>query len=251
MNRRNILFANLVMLLGFAAGYAAAYFTVKTTNGLTSSSAIPVTFTQQAVAPTEAPVGVKEAQPATIVETSSEVIALQAQLAEKNARIHELQQKANASTHETLTPEDDSPEYREKLAGELMELTKAKDMIQQSFQASAQMIGKDLNSEGQEALNAALQKHYSWDKLEKSFSKIYTEVFSAQELSDMTEFYRTEVGASMLKKQPDVMQKTLQVMSQINQEIQPKLQADLEAIMKKSKENPVTASSKTDTPTKY
>lgn len=247
MNRKTILSGNLVLLVGFAAGYAAAFLTAKKIDQLSKSTA-PVIITQP-VSPSEDHSAGKEAQPAPAAATETpvtDVATLQAQLVEKNAKIVELQQKLAGPTHDTVTPEEDTIEFREKLAAELLDVTKTKDMIQQSFKASSQIMGKELTAEGQEALGQSMQKIYSWDKMEKMFSKVYTDVFTAQELNDMAEFYRSDVGTNMLKKQPEVMTKTLQLVQQINQEAQPKLVAELEAIMKKHRVK--TATGKTETP---
>ncbi|MDQ3232974.1 MAG: DUF2059 domain-containing protein, partial [Pseudobdellovibrionaceae bacterium] len=228
-------------------GYAAAFFTVKTVDKLSEDT--PSAMIAQPEAPSEGASAAKDTPAVTPAESatnlSSDVTTLQAQLAEKSARIAELEQKLTSPNHDTVTPEEDTPEYREKLAADLMEVTRTKDMIQQAFKASSQMMGKDLTPEGQEAVNQAMSKIYSWDKMEKMFSKVYTDVFSAQELNDMSEFYRSEVGVAMLKKQPEVMQKTMQLVQQVNQEAQPKLMAEMEAIMKKHRVK--TAAGKTET----
>lgn len=234
MNRKYVLFGNLVLLVGFAAGYAAAYFTVNKANQLAQTTP-PVIITQPVAS--EDPSSAKDEQPAAATpapaEAPADIATLQSQLAEKTAKIEELEKKLAAPSHEVVTPEEDTPEYREKLAADLMEVTQTKDMIQQAFKASGQMMSKELTPEGQEALTQAITKIYSWDKMEKLFTKVYTDVFSAQELSDISEFYRSDVGVAMLKKQPEVMQKTMQMVQQVNQEAQPKLMAEMDAIMKK------------------
>ncbi|WP_176736435.1 DUF2059 domain-containing protein [Oligoflexus tunisiensis] len=246
MNRKSALFRNLALLFSFAAGYAVAALMAVTADKLTETPA-PVTITQPAA--TEDTTSTKEPAPAPVAtQDTSDVAALQAQLAEKTAKISELERKLAAPTHENVHPDDDTPEYREKLAADLLEVTRTKDMIQQAFQASSQMVSKELTPEGQEALNQAISKIYGWDKMEKVFTKVYTDVFSAQELNDLSEFYRSDVGAAMLKKQPEVMQKTMQLVQQINQEAQPKLMAEMDAIMKKHRLK--TASKPESTPTK-
>ncbi len=244
MKRKYVLFGNLVLLVGFAAGYAAAFFTAKKANQLAQTTP-PVIITQPVSSEdsTSVPGGEPSAAATPSVETSTDLATLQAQLAEKAAKIEELEKKLATPSHDVVTPEEDTPEYREKLAAELMEVTQTKDMIQQAFKSSGQMLSKELTPEGQEALTQAISKIYSWDKMEKLFSKVYTDVFSAQELSDMAEFYRSDVGTAMLKKQPEVMQKTMQMVQKVNEEAQPKLMAEMDAIMKKHRIK--TATSKT------
>lgn len=251
MKRKPLYFGTLKLLVSFAAGYAVAYLIATTANKFvaTTPPAIitqPVTAEdpstakdQQASAPTPAP-----------ADGSTDVATLQAQLAEKSAKIEELEKKLAGPGHEVVTPEEDTPEYREKLAAELLEVTQTKDMIQQAFKASGQMMNKELTPEGQEAMAQAMNKIYGWDKMEKLFSKVYTDVFSAQELNDMAEFYRSDVGIAMLKKQPEVMQKTMQMVQQVNQEAQPKMMAEVEAIMKKHRLKTATGKTPETAPVK-
>jgi hypothetical protein len=244
MLRKYVLFGNLVLLVGFAAGYAAAFFTEKKANQLAQTTP-PVIITQPALSEDPSPAKADDSSDATSapVEASVDSAILQSQLAEKTAKIEELEKKLATPGHDVVSPDEDTPEYREKLAADLLEVTQTKDMIQQAFKASGQMMSKDLTPEGQEAVMQALSKIYSWDKMEKMFTKVYTDVFSAQELNDISEFYRSDVGTAMLKKQPEVMQKTMQLVQQINQETQPKMMAEMEAIMKKHRIK--TASGKT------
>jgi hypothetical protein len=251
MNRKYVLFGNLVLLVGFAAGYAAAFFTVKKADQLAQTTP-PAIITQPDTSEdlSASKDAASEAAKATSVEASNDVVTLQAQLTEKTAKIEELEKKLAAPSHDVVTPEEDTPEFREKLAAELMEVTQTKAMIQQAFKASGQMMSKELTPEGQEAMAQAMSKIYSWDKMEKVFSKVYTDVFSAQELNDMAEFYRSDVGAAMLKKQPEVMQKTMQVVQQVNQEAQPKMMAEMEAIMKKHRVKTATGTTPETAPVK-
>jgi hypothetical protein len=231
MKRKSLLVSILQILAGFAAGYAVAFLATAAVDQVTPSE-IPASITQPVVSEDTSSRNETAPAPAAPQDTS-DVAALQAQLAEKNARIDDLERKLAAPSHENVHPDDDTPEYREKLAADLLEVTRTKDMIQQAFKASAQMTAKELTPEGQEALNQAINKIYGWEKMEKVFTKVYTDVFSAQELNDLSEFYRSDVGVAMLRKQPEVMQKTMELVQQINVEAQPKMMAEVEAIMKK------------------
>jgi hypothetical protein len=251
MKRKYLLFGNLVLLVGFAAGYAAAFFTGKKADQLAQTTAAAI-ITQPVSA--EDPSTARDAAPSLATSgpaaASTDVATLQAQLTEKTAKIEELEKKLAAPSHDVVTPEEDTPEYREKLAAELLEVTQTKAMIQQAFKASGQMMNKELTPEGQEAMAQAMSKIYSWEKMEKVFSKVYTDVFSAQELNDMAEFYRSDVGAAMLKKQPEVMQKTMQVVQQVNQEAQPKMMAEMEVIMNKHRIKTATGTAPETAPVK-
>lgn len=236
------------LLLGFAAGYAASYATfqwqpkAKQQNKPSDLAAVSTSEGDPSAAPSpsanETPAsqladGNPQAAPSPTNQAKDQAVSLSS---------------AKRDEKGTIAPEDDTPEYREKLAAELLEITQTKDMIQAAFKNSAELMGKDLPAEAKDSLQAAIQKHYSWDKMEKLFTKVYTDVFTAQEISDIADFYRSDVGTAMIKKQPEVMQKTMGLVQEINQEIQPKLAQEMEALMKKHKGN--LSKTETKDPTK-
>lgn len=51
-----------------------------------------------------------------------------------------------------------------------------------------------------------------WDTLKQDFIQIYSEVYSEQELKDLTAFYNSPVGRKFVEKMPDLQKKTLEVM---------------------------------------
>ncbi len=155
-------------------------------------------------------------------------------LQEKDARIVKLEHEVAklSPTSETIGPEADNPEYREKLAAEILDLTETKDQIEDAFAAVGSTMFKGESPETKKYYSELMQKYFGWDVLEKNFLKLYTDVYSAQELSDIAHFYRSDVGLSMTKKQPELMQKTMEMIQKINQDRMPEFQRDLDAFMK-------------------
>lgn len=160
-------------------------------------------------------------------------------LKEKDEKIASLEQKLArfSSSHEKeiLAAEADNPEYREKLAAEILELTSSREQIEDAFLTAGSTLYRDESPEVQRFYTEALQKHFAWDDLEKRFLKVYTEVYSAQELSDIASFHRSDVGVAMTKKQPELMQKTMAMIVEINKERLPKLEAEMKAFLEKNK----------------
>ena len=169
-------------------------------------------------------------------ERITEIIQLREELAKKSLALKNLE--ASLVDKTLLSPEkptDDSLETREKFAADLLDLTQSRQLIEGAFQTSAKMMVKEPNPEMQEALNALIQKHYDWEKMEKVFTKVYTDLFTADEIANIAAFYRSEVGQSLIKKQPDIMTKTMSLVQEINQETLPKLNEELAAMSKKGK----------------
>ena len=71
--------------------------------------------------------------------------------------------------------------------------------------------------------NAIVQQELSWTALEPVIRKVYGEVFSKEEVTAMTAFYSSPEGASILKKSPQAMARTMQ-------EMQPLMTATMEKV---------------------
>lgn len=154
---------------------------------------------------------------------------------EKDNRIlnleHEVAKLSKAS--EILSPEDNNPEYRETLAAEILDLTQTKDQIEGAFASMGSTMFKGETPEVQKYYSEVMQKYFGWDVLERSFLDLYTEVYSAQELSDIANFYRSDVGIAMIRKQPELTQKTIGIIQKINQDRLPKIREEIEAFISK------------------
>lgn len=57
------------------------------------------------------------------------------------------------------------------------------------------------------------QKSLAWDKLQPIYSKIYHDVFSAEEVKAQINFYSSPVGQSILKKSSIVAQESMKIMN--------------------------------------
>ncbi|MFY7928307.1 MAG: DUF2059 domain-containing protein [Oligoflexus sp.] len=235
----------LTAILGLTAGYLLGYRSPS--SALTSSSGTQ-SLTSETAEADRATEG-RAVTPSVVTEAMDEAKLRQA-LTERDIKIEQLEKQlastGSPAARPVLTPEEDNPEYREKLAGELLEVTESRRLIEEAFLSSARMMVKERGPEAQETLNQLMQKHFSWDKMEKAFAKVYTETFTAQELTDLADFYRSDLGISMIKKQPEVMEKTMLLVQEINQENMPKLQKELQIILQKQAKAPTH--SKTATP---
>ncbi len=101
--------------------------------------------------------------------------------------------------------------------------------------AIAEGFGKDLSeqdkaemSEFMRSANAKVQQRLSWDKLEPLLRKVYTQLFTRQEVDAMIAFYGSAEGQSILKKSPQIMALTMQEMQPIMQEMMADLKTDLD-----------------------
>lgn len=57
------------------------------------------------------------------------------------------------------------------------------------------------------------QKMLAWDKLKPVYSKIYSNVFNAEEIKAQIDFYSSPIGQSILQKTPLVAQESMKIMN--------------------------------------
>ena len=107
--------------------------------------------------------------------------------------------------------------------------------------------GKQVSQKEQKAIDtmkskmvALLKQEYTWDKMEPTFTKIYRESFTEEEVKGMIDFYQTPSGQAVIKKMPIVMQKSMLAMQSQMSVLMPKMEAiqrefleELKAINKK------------------
>jgi len=75
---------------------------------------------------------------------------------------------------------------------------------------------------------AETRKIMSWDAIKGDFVKIYADVFSAEELQGMIDFFKGPVGQKFIGKQPQVQAAVMQRMQSLMLEMQPKIRAAIE-----------------------
>jgi uncharacterized protein len=102
-------------------------------------------------------------------------------------------------------------------------------------------LPKDLSPEAlkqaQEAQAAALDavfQQLSWDSLKPDFIKIYAEVYTEQELKDLTAFYNSPIGQKFIEKMPELQTKTMEIMQKRMITLLPAVQAAAKAALQKA-----------------
>lgn len=135
---------------------------------------------------------------------------------------------------ETHTP-DTAPGVNRASVETLLEVSEARKLLESTQQQLEQMLQTLLQ---QKHLSAAqrpvvekfshqlldlIQAEISWEKLHEPMIDIYMKHYSQQEIDEILAFYRSETGQSLLKKQPQVVQETMQLSQQAAQNLLPKI----------------------------
>lgn len=102
-----------------------------------------------------------------------------------------------------------------------------------------QMLGVDATPEQRASLKritaqqqGAMRKALSWDTMAPIYRRIYTRLFSADEVEAMTAFYGSEHGRSIMRKMPQAMQLSMQEMQPMMQTMIADMQKTLETELK-------------------
>jgi hypothetical protein len=69
-----------------------------------------------------------------------------------------------------------------------------------------------------------LQQELSWEKMKDRYIELYAGTFSEEEMQGVIAFYRSPAGDAFLKKQPELMRRSMELNQQIMTELSPKLQ---------------------------
>jgi len=129
---------------------------------------------------------------------------------------------------------------RQALAEELLTIMDMQSSIEQSFAKVKQMLPQQMKSMQQamgttnvpESVSAQTTKIFdlvaeelSWNKMKADYVALYAETLNEQELRDLIAFYKTPTGQSFVKKQPELMQRAMEINQKLMIKIMPKIQA--------------------------
>lgn len=108
---------------------------------------------------------------------------------------------------------------KEDLAKEMLKLTDMQKMMDQMVAQVQQMLTNQLKLQNipekdqekvlqfQNTLTKKILDAMSWDKMEPEYIKLFSTVYTVEELKAIVDFYKSSAGQSMLKKQPMLIQK--------------------------------------------
>jgi hypothetical protein len=77
-----------------------------------------------------------------------------------------------------------------------------------------------------------VKQEASWDKMKGDYISIYSEAFTEPELKDIVAFYKTPSGQALIKKQPQVMKRSLELSQKMMGRLLPKIKAMVDEMKK-------------------
>ena len=114
--------------------------------------------------------------------------------------------------------------------------------IQQAIQMQRGVLDQmDMSTEEKEQAKKGMEKSmqpvlkkFSWENMKGTFADIYAEVFTAEELNGIIEFYESPAGQKFVEKQPQLTQVTMQKMQGVMAQMMPEIQKEVEKTMENS-----------------
>ena len=138
---------------------------------------------------------------------------------------------------------------RRAMAEELLNVMNMQDTIEKSFAMVKQMIPAQMEKMKQvmgdtnmpanvssqtDKMMDMLAEEMSWNKMKADYITLYAETFTEQELKDTVAFYKSPTGQAFIKKQPELMKRSMEISQKVMMQIMPKIQAMSEELKKKA-----------------
>jgi len=143
------------------------------------------------------------------------------------------------------------------LAEELLDAMDIQKTIEKSFEMMKQMIpaklkqmsvsenaSSDNTQDAMQKMMDLIMKEMSWEKLKDDYIAIYAETFTEEELSGLVTFYKGPIGRKFTDKQPELMQRSMQVSQKQMIELMPKIQKLTQEMMEQETAQPQDSSDK-------
>jgi len=137
------------------------------------------------------------------------------------------------ATHQSAFAQDTNATHREAVR-RLMAVTHVQELTEQSFET---ILKQQLEQMPQLAPYASVLRDFyreqlGWSILEPDLTRIYLEVFTEAEVTEMVAFYQTPLGQKMLARMPQLLAKSNEATSRRMQAAMPLLMQRLEAAMR-------------------
>jgi hypothetical protein len=130
-----------------------------------------------------------------------------------------------------------------KAAAKLLETTNVQQMLEQvrtSVEATMAQQLKTLNlpeegraaaAKAQQEMMAWFSEVFNWQKTKDAYVEIYVETFTEDELNELIAFNQSTLGQKVLKKMPEIMQRSMETTQQVIRETEPEFQRRLRKII--------------------
>lgn len=136
---------------------------------------------------------------------------------------------------QTPAPSPNAPSPKTAKIERMMELTNSQSNVDQMTAQILKMLpsavppnlspeAKAKFEEIQRKSVDLIKRQMSWQRMRPQYAKLYEDLFTPEELDGMIAFYESPAGQSMLKKMPELVQRSMMLGQSAFNEIIPELQ---------------------------
>ncbi len=121
-------------------------------------------------------------------------------------------------------------------AKRLLEVSRSSETVDQVYaqlEPIMQSVGNELGITDDERelfdefiaeYSEIMRTEFSWARLEPYMIEVYTDVYTEEEINEITAFYESPTGQKFLDKMPQLVMASMQLSQKMMQEMMPKLQ---------------------------
>ena len=129
---------------------------------------------------------------------------------------------------------------RRAMAESLLNAMNVQDTIEKSFAMLQQMIPAQMDKMKQAAgqtntssnvssqtakMMDMMAQEFSWSKVKNDYITLYADTFTEEEMKGILGFYNSPAGQAFVKKQPELMKRSMELSQKIMMQVMPKIQA--------------------------
>ena len=114
-------------------------------------------------------------------------------------------------------------------ARDVLQAMSMREMIPRTMESMLEMQDEEqMSPRVRQMIVDFMNEHFTWEKLEPRYIRIYTDVYTLDELRGLAAFYRTPLGQRVVATMPELGKRSQQVGMEAVQEFLPRL---MEAVM--------------------
>lgn len=117
------------------------------------------------------------------------------------------------------------------VVAKLMKASQQREMLEKTMATMFSAMQAQMPSPAQQVMKDFLAEEMSWAKFESDIMRIYCEVYTEKEMTELVTLYESPAGQLMLRKMPEVMQKSQELSSTRMQAAMPRLMQRMQEAM--------------------
>lgn len=108
---------------------------------------------------------------------------------------------------------------------EFIEVSRMRDNFARTMELMLEgnMMGEEMPDGFKDVMRQFMAEHFTYEALEPGFIRVYTDLFTEEELRALTAFYRTPAGQRFVELTPELAARTQEFTGEIMQEAMPEL----------------------------